>query len=649
MKFPWSKPREEQPKKTASGSATSTEAASATPVQETYSSSPPASESQQVSSDIIDHEKRADEQNPAPAPAAQRHIESGDTVTISNGNDNAAGNGDTNAFNQHGGSTKSEKNEATHHDLTRTVSTATESTDAGEPGEDDESKYATGLPLYLLTFGLTLSTFVMALDNTIIATAIPKITTVFNSLDDVGWYGSAYLLTTTSLQPSFGKVYTYFNVKWTYMLALVIFELGSVLCGAAVNSAMLIVGRAVAGAGAAALFSGGMTIIAYSVPLRKRPIYIGLLSSMFGIASVVGPILGGAFTDRVSWRWCFYINLPIGAIAITAVFFFFHNPKRKHSNLTTKQKIGQIDLVGAFFLICAIVCLLLALQWGGTTYKWSNSNVWGCLLGFFLLILVFTAIQIRKGELATLPPRILLHQRTVFVSAFFSAFLSMGIYTHIYYLPFYFQAVKGTTAEGSGIRTIPYLVSVTISSIVVGGSITMLGPYVPFTWIGSAIFAVGCGLLYTLKVNSSAATWIGYQILAGVGAGACVQIPFIAVQVVLRKKDIPVGNAVTIFFNSLGGAISISIAQNIFSNSLVEQIPKYTTGVDPRVIMGAGATHIREVTPPDQLPGLLRAYDIAVTNSYLLSIACACIAFLLSLGFEWRSVKGKKIEMGGAA
>ena len=180
--------------------------------------------------------------------------------------------------------------------IERTASTATESS-AGQPGEDDESKYPTGIKLVLLTIGLTLSTFVVALDNTIIATAIPRITTVFDSLDDVGWYGSSYLLTTTSLQPSFGKVYTYFNVKWTYITALCIFELGSVLCGAATSSVMLIVGRAVAGAGAAALFSGGMNIIAYSVPLRKRPIYIGLLSSMFGIASVVGPILGGAFTD----------------------------------------------------------------------------------------------------------------------------------------------------------------------------------------------------------------------------------------------------------------------------------------------------------------------------------------------------------------
>lgn len=186
----------------------------------------------------------------------------------------------------------SQNEESKETEAIRTASVASSS------GVEDESKYLVGLPLVFLTVGLSLTTFVIALDNTIIATAIPRITTVFNSLDDVGWYGSSYLLTTTSLQPSFGKVYTYFNVKWTYIIALTIFELGSVLCGAARNSTMLIVGRAVAGVGAAGLFSGGMTIIGYSVPLRRRPIFIGFVSSMFGIASVVGPILGGAFTDR---------------------------------------------------------------------------------------------------------------------------------------------------------------------------------------------------------------------------------------------------------------------------------------------------------------------------------------------------------------
>ena len=432
------------------------------------------------------------------------------------------------------------------------------------------------------------------------------------------------------------------------MIALFIFEVGSVICGAAQSSEMLIVGRAVAGIGSAGLFSGGMTIVGYSVPLRRRPIFIGLVSSMFGIASVVGPILGGALTDRVSWRWCFYINLPIGAIAMAAVFFFFHNPQREHSKLTLKEKIAQIDLIGAFFLITAIVCLLLGLQWGGVTYPWRNSRVWGTLLGFGLLISTFIGIQLWKGESATIPPRIIIHNRTVMACCLFSVVLSMALYCHIYYLPFYFQAVKGTTAEGSGIRTIPYLVSNTLFSIIVGGTITVIGVYVPFLWFGSIVFVVGAGLIYTLKVNSSAGQWIGYQILAGGGSGTCVQIPFIAVQVVLSKKDMPVGNGIAIFFNSLGGALSISIAQNIFANSLVKEIPKYAPGLDPQVLLMAGATNIRKVVPPELLQGVLEGYNKSVTNSYILSIACGGLAVLCCALFEWKSVKGKKFEMGGA-
>jgi MFS family permease len=170
-----------------------------------------------------------------------------------------------------------------------------------------------------------------------------------------------------------------------------------------------------------------MTIIGFSVPLGKRPIFIAAMSSMFGISSVVGPLLGGAFTDKLSWRWCFWINLPFGAISIIAVALFFKPPKRKSTGLSLKEKILEIDLIGALFLICAIVCLLLALQWGGTTYEWKNSKVWGCLLGFGLLIAVFIAQQFRRGDRATIPPRIF-GQRTVLFSSLYSCFLSMGLY-----------------------------------------------------------------------------------------------------------------------------------------------------------------------------------------------------------------------------
>ncbi|KAF2120820.1 MFS transporter [Lophiotrema nucula] len=542
-----------------------------------------------------------------------------------------------------------EKGVVEENDVSKASTNGNAEGDPEAPQEvEDESKYLKGFKLAILSLGLCLTTFVIALDNTIIATAIPRITTVFNSLDDVGWYGSSYLLTTCSLQPSFGKIYTYFDVKYTYLFALLLFEVGSIICAAATSSPMFIIGRAVAGAGAAALFSGGMNIIGYSVPLRKRPIYIAALSSMFGIASVVGPILGGALTDRVTWRWCFWINLPFGAVSLAVVFFFFSNPERQYSHMPIKDRIKQVDLVGALFLICAIVCLLLALQWGGQTYPWKNSKIWGTLLGFGLLIIVFIGIQIFQKDRATIPIRVF-KQQTILVSCVFSALLSMALYTHIFYLPFYFQAIKGTTAEESGIRTIAYLVSITCSSIVIGGSITVMGYYSPFMWFGSAVFTIGSGMLYTLKVNSPAGQWIGYQILAGVGAGASVQIPFIAVQVVTNDKDMPTANACVMFFNSLGGAIAISIAQNIFVNSLAKEIPIYAPGIDPRIVIGAGATHVRQVVPANFLAGVLQAYNKSIMNAFVVSIATAGLAVLVSFGMEWKSVKGKKLMPGGAA
>jgi Na+/melibiose symporter-like transporter len=316
--------------------------------------------------------------------------------------------------------------------------------------------------------------------------------------------------------------------------------------------------------------------------------------------------------------------------------------------MTVKERIKQIDILGAVFLICAIVSLLLALQWGGTTFAWSDSKVWGTLLGFFLIISVFIGMQFRQKEKATIPLRVF-KQQTILVSCVFSALLSGALYTHLFYLPFYFQASKGTNAEESGIRIIAYLVSMTIASILIGGVVTKLGYYTPFTWFGSALFAIGCGLLYTLKVDSSAGIWIGYQVLAGFGMGSCVQVPFIAVQVVASQKDMPTANALVMFFNSLGGAISISIAQNIFVNSLKREVPKHAPGLDPQIVLGAGATFVRKVVPKELLEGVLVAYTNAIVSAFILAIALAGLSFLVSLGFEWKSVKGKSLMGGGGA
>lgn len=218
----------------------------------------------------------------------------------------------------------------------------------------------------------------------------------------------------------------------------------------------------------------------------------------------------------------------------------------------------------------------------------------------------------------------------------------MALYTHIFYLPFYFQAVKQTTAVESGIRTIPYLLSIILAALVVGGAITVIGFYKPFMIIGAAIFTVGAGVVSTLATDSGAGMWIGYQILSGFGAGTGVQLPFVAIQAVLNQKDMPTGNAIAIFFNSLGGAIAVSVAQNIFVNGLAKHIPIYAPDVDPLVVFNAGATHISEVVSAADLPGVLQAYMLALDEAYILPIICGGIAFFLSFFVEWKSVKGKK-------
>ncbi|RDL36192.1 putative HC-toxin efflux carrier TOXA [Venustampulla echinocandica] len=511
----------------------------------------------------------------------------------------------------------------------------------GQEETENVTKYPGGLSLALLTLGLCLAMFVVALDNTVIATAIPRITTDFDSLNDVGWYGSAYLLTNCALQPTFGKIYTLFDVKWTYISALLIFELGSILCAAASTSTMFIVGRAVAGIGAAALFSGAMNIIGFSVPLRHRAIYIGALSSMFGIASIVGPIIGGAFTDRVSWRWCFWINLPFGGVTILAVFLVFKNPDHKKNDKSIKQKFLELDILGAISLISAVICLLLALKWGGVTYPWSDSKVWGCLLGFFLLLAVFIAIQFKLGDKGTIPPRIL-KQRTVWSCCWFTFILGLGLYVLIFYLPFYFQAVKGVSAENSGIRMIPLLVSITLASIVSGGMTTTFGYYVPFLWFSAIFFTIGSSLLYTLEVSSYAGKWIGYQLLAGIGCGLSLQVPFVATQVVLSVEDQAIGNSLVVFFTSLGGALAVSIAQNIFSNSLVSELTKRIPVDQIPAIVAAGAAKVAEATPPRFLPDVLYSYNYAVTRAFIVAIAAGGIGLLLSLFPEWKSVKTAK-------
>ncbi|KAH6666631.1 putative HC-toxin efflux carrier [Halenospora varia] len=508
--------------------------------------------------------------------------------------------------------------------------------------------YPTGMALGLISMALCLSVFLMALDNTIIATAIPKITDQFHSLPDVGWYGSAYLLTTASFQLLFGKFYTYFSIKWVYLIAIGIFELGSLICGVAPNSTALIIGRAVAGIGSAGIFSGALIIVAYSVPLAKRPMYTGFIGAMYGIASVAGPLLGGVFTDKATWRWCFFINLPIGAITVVAIIIFFKNPERAAvADLGWKARVEEFDLYGTAVFIPAIICLLLALQWGGSKYPWGDAKIIALFVVFGVLIAAFIAIQFWKQESGTIPPK-LMAKRSMWAASWFSFTLGSCFLLLIYYLPIWFQAVKGASAVKSGIMNLPMILTLVVVSVVGGIGVTVVGYYAPLMIGSSVLVAIGVGLLYTLTPESDHKYWIGYQAITGIGIGLGMQQPLIAVQTVLDISQVPIGTSVIIFVQTLGGALFVSVGQNVFTNKLSEGLAKYAPTVDPKIVLSTGATSIQKSIDKALLPGVTLAYNNALTQAFLVAAIMATATIIGSAAIEWKSVKGKKIEMGAA-
>nr|F2SH39.2 RecName: Full=MFS-type efflux pump MFS1 [Trichophyton rubrum CBS 118892]QYR68951.1 MFS type multidrug efflux pump [Trichophyton rubrum] len=515
--------------------------------------------------------------------------------------------------------------------------------------EDYETvNHVTGLKLAVIVTGLCLSVLLVALDNTIIATAIPKITDQFHALEDIGWYGSSYLLTICAFQLIFGKIYTFFPVKWVFLIAITIFEIGSAICGAAPNSTALIIGRAVAGIGSAGIFSGALIIIAYSIPLEKRPAYTGAIGGMYGIASVAGPLMGGAFTDHISWRWCFYINLPIGAVTILSILIFLKHPKQKlDNNQTWKARLLKLDPIGTAFFMPSIICLLLALQWGGTKYPWNNGRIIALFVVFAVLISGFIYFQIRGGDSATVPPRIL-KKRSIASGAFFLFTIGSAFFIMVYYLPIWFQAIKGASATSSGIMNIPMVLSLVVLSIASGITVTAIGYYAPLYYVSTVLTSIGAGLLTTFTTETSKGKWIGYQIIFGAGVGTGLQLSIIAAQAVLPLEDVAVGTVIMMFCQTLGGALFVSVGQNVFTNLLVKGVVNAAPGLDPQVVLRVGATQLKNMIPPQFLDGVQVAYNDALTKTWYVATALAALSVIGSVGMEWKSVKGKKIEPAAA-
>ncbi|KAK1963073.1 major facilitator superfamily transporter [Colletotrichum sublineola] len=509
-----------------------------------------------------------------------------------------------------------------------------------EKGEKEE--WVEGWPLAFLLLGICLVVFLISVDRTILTTAIPYITSEFQSTAEIGWYGSAYLLTACAFQPVFGRVFTLFSVKWSYMLAIFMFLIGSLICGVAPNSVTLIVGRAVAGLGSAGILTGSFVIVATVVPLRLRPIYTAIVGLMFGFGATVGPLLGGVFTDLVSWRWCFYINLPIGGVTVVVFLLFFHPKRHQRHEQTFFDRFLDLDVVGNVFLLGACVMPFLALEFTTQGEAWSSARVAGLLAGAGATAAVFVAWQWWKQDGALLPPAIVT-QRTVAASCV-AAFATYGaLLIHSYFLPLWFQAIKGESAISSGVDMIPYVAANALFSLLSGVFVSVVGYFVPPAVVGGMIATAGCGLLLLLSQDSSTAQWVGFEILVSAGFGMSIQQGFMAVQAILPPDDVPIGTAAVVASQSLGGAIFVSVGNALFQNHLLQaSAENMVPGVDIRAVLEGGATAFRDVVPASTFPMLLTVYNEALRVAFTAAIPLAGVSAIAACFMEWKSVKGKK-------
>ncbi|KAK0363948.1 hypothetical protein LTR02_005614 [Friedmanniomyces endolithicus] len=494
----------------------------------------------------------------------------------------------------------------------------------------------------LILVPVILTYFLWFLDLAVISTATPAITSEFNSLVDVGWYGGAYQLGSSAFTPLTGKLFP----QWTFLTFFLIFEVGSALCGAAQSSAMFIVGRTIAGIGCSGISTGALTIISAVLPGKAQAQVLGIAQGLGQIGLAVGPIIGGALTDYASWRWCFYVNLPAGAVVgVLLLRFQIPEPEpKKPAREVLGTAVKSLDLPGFALISPAVIMLLLGLQFGGNEHPWSSSVVIGLLCGAAVTFVCFLIWERRQGD-GAMVPFALLTNKVIWSAAGNMAFVLASILVADFYLSIYFQAVHNDSPLMSGVHLLPTCLGIVLFTIISGVMIGKLGYYLPWTVSGSAISAIGYGLLSLLSPTTPAAKWIGFQVLYGVGSGCTTIAGYIAVQNLVPAAQIPTAMAIVIFCQGMGGAVFLIVANAVFSNSLRHQLRLQSSeiGVAPDAVVNAGARGLRRLIPDgERLAIVLRAYTDSIDKVMYVGVGVACVAFAFAWGLGFKDIRKVK-------
>lgn len=422
-------------------------------------------------------------------------------------------------------------------------------------------------------------------------------------------------------------------------MAVGVLEIGSIVSATAPSSAALIIGRAIAGFGSAGILTGVFIVITHSVPPRWRPICNSTVGGLECIAMIVAPVIGGALTTYVSWRWCFWINLPLGGFTIIVLVVLFKSPQnQKIPEGSVIPKLKQLNIFALFIFTGSIVSLLLALQWGGTTYDWDSARIIALLVVAGVSFGAFITLEILRKDRATIPSSVFLN-RTVGLCVLY-AFCSSAAFNVIdYFLPIWFQAIKGASAIQSGAMLLPSIVGLAVAAISSGFVVSFIGYYTPLMLLGSTMMAIGFGFLTSFTPNTGRSSWIGWQVLFGLGFGLAFPQPWTAIQTTLPAEDIPAGLSAISFAISIGAALFISISQNIFTNLLRDGLSGFHD-IDVDNTISQGITDFLSALPAMEEDGVLSAYNFAITKTFWACVAVAILAILAALCMEWKSVKG---------